>query len=381
MDGTEFASARRRRDGRADAQQDDRPGFGDNTSSNVGQLYFVAANQTLAGSGTVEFGKSASNALFAQGNGSSISVQLTVDAGIQIQGLAGAITGFYPAHDTTILNGTIDMGAQPFALAVNEIGAVTAAGTGQVTLSGTGSTISAASFNVGAGSVVVLAATVNNTGNALTVSGSGTLELTGTLTGGTVNLSGAALQLYGGTIQGSTLANGSGGTLVLTSFGGMLAGGVTIGAGVTVDATQGHFTTDYAIVTGGLTLNGTIDLGSSNGSSSTAGTLDFEGGNQALTGNGTVVFGSDESSNALFAEGNGSSISVALTIGAGITIQGGSGNVNGVYGADSIILDGSIAADNGGDIIVGNGLASAKRSRALHPFPPAIERKSTSTNR
>jgi YD repeat-containing protein len=94
----------------------------------------------------------------------------------------------------------------------------------------------------------------------------------------------------------------------------------------------------YAFVTGGMTLDGTLDLGASNGI--TAGRIYFNG-TQTLSGSGTVVLGGS-GSNALYALGNNGNSPATLTIGSGITVQGGSGIVGGYYSNDSVVNDGTI---------------------------------------
>src|SRR5207245_1963539 len=105
--------------------------------------------------------------------------------------------------------------------------------------------------------------------------------------------------LAGGTISGGTITSTGGMALALTNSGGTLAGGIVIAAGVAVDATQQLYG-NSATVTGGLTLNGSLDVGSVSGDA--YGRLTFQG-TQTLGGTGTVALGGS-SSNALLAYGN-----------------------------------------------------------------------------
>ena len=154
--------------------------------------------------------------------------------------------------------------------------------------------------------------------------------------------------MQGGTISGGTITSTGGSVLALTDNSGTLVGGVTIAAGTTLDATQNITgTQDYAYVMGGLTLNGTANLGSAGGS--TNGKLYFENVSQTLTGSGTVTFGSS-TSNALYAYGNGGSNPVMLTIGSGITVQSGSGILGGYNSGDTAVNLGTITVGGSGTL-------------------------------
>ena len=119
---------------------------------------------------------------------------------------------------------------------------------------------------------------------------------------------------------------------------------MTIAAGTTLDATQNiNGTEDYANVTGGLTLNGTANLGATNGS--TYGQLYLEG-SQTLSGTGTVTFGSS-TGNRLNAQGNNGNAPATLTVASGISIKGGSGIIGGYYSNDSAVFDGPITVASG----------------------------------
>ena len=167
---------------------------------------------------------------------------------------------------------------------------------------------------------------------SLSIAAASTFSDTVTLSGGT--LSGGPISTNGATLVGTY--NGSGGTL----------------AGVTLDGTLDLATNNQAnvTVTGGLTLNGTIDLDNFWGT--TRGQLRFVGA-QTLGGSGSVLFGGNgnESDQITTATSNGDS--GTLTIGSGITIHG----KYGVIGNSSLPLinQGTIAADISGGQIVING--------------------------
>ena len=129
---------------------------------------------------------------------------------------------------------------------------------------------------------------------------------------------------------------------MLTDSGGTLAGGVTVATGTTLDGTQNIGSQEYAYVTGGLTLNGAVNLGNSSGS--VYGDLYFENGPQTLSGTGTVTFGT---STVNHLEAYGPNTAATLTIASGIIVQGGSGTVGGYYSADSLVNDGTITSASG----------------------------------
>ncbi|MCY2986889.1 MAG: hypothetical protein NTY19_03365, partial [Planctomycetota bacterium] len=113
---------------------------------------------------------------------------------------------------------------------------------------------------------------------ALTISG-------GTFYAATTIQVNNTLTLSGGTLKHATVLPGSGGhRITFTSSGGTLDG-VTVNGDL--DLTGGGKANVGALVTGGLTLNGTASLGSD----STSGQLYFSG-SQTLGGTGSVVFGS-----------------------------------------------------------------------------------------
>ena len=111
-------------------------------------------------------------------------------------------------------------------------------------------------------------------------------------------------------------------------------------------------TGDLATVTvrGGLTLDGTIELGSTN-NTSYYGDLNFQGA-QTLGGTGSVVFG-DSGNNAInTASANGDS--GTLTIGPGITIDGEYGLIGYDGGGNQtpLVVQGTIASTGGENISI-----------------------------
>ena len=174
------------------------------------------------------------------------------------------------------------------------------------------------------------------------------------LTGGTLQIGttaqiGANLILAGGTILGGTFNETGGGVISLSTSGGKLDG-VTVN-GIIDAATQSGNATVYD----GLTLNGTLSLGNSGGS--TSGQILFGDSTDAaggLTGTGAVVFGAS-SSNSINNNSSLGGASGTLTFGPNITIQGGSGSIVNDFATSSIVNQGAIdAGTSGGTILLGS---------------------------
>jgi len=163
-----------------------------------------------------------------------------------------------------------------------------------------------------------------------------------TLSGGALNVATTVqvsntFTISGGTLSNATvLASGSGQGLTLSGSGSTLSG-VTISTGVTIAETTSSLTVAIA---GSLTLDGTLDVG--NGS--VADTFDFLG-SQTLGGSGTVVFGASQLNNLT---AKAISTPATLTFGSGITVDGGSGKVQGNSATDSIINNGTILSNVSG---------------------------------
>src|SRR5205085_1676893 len=132
-----------------------------------------------------------------------------------------------------------------------------------ITLNGSGwSNDNSGRISAVTGATVNLAGTATNTSRSITLSGSGTIMLQGTISSGSVDM-----------INGARLASTAG-----------ALDGVTVNGDLDISTASGAFVT----LTNGLTLNGTAFLGNSSGS--TYGYLRFNG-TQTFNGNGTVLFG------------------------------------------------------------------------------------------
>ena len=374
------------------------------TANNYGHLYFFLS-QTLAGSGTINFGASQNNAIYAQGNNGTIPGTLTIGIGIVVQGKGGAIQGYFTIDAASLLarlprpegggtasggipgtftnGGTITVASGALAMQgpfTNQAGGIVMA---------TGATLTLGSSNYAWSNLGAITATssITNLGGAFSVAGLGAF----TRTGGTVNLTGSltnsnatlalnsvtgSWDLAGGTVVGGTITDTGGALLVLTNAGGTLAG-VTIPAGTTIDGTE--ISNANATVTNGLTLNGVINLGDT---ANNYGHLFFFL-SQALNGSGTINFGASQN-NAIYGQGNNGIIPGTLTIGSGIVVQGKAGAIQGYFTIDAVVNDGTIAETGGGTFNVSGGIPGtftnggtitvASGALAIWPCPLPIRR-------
>src|SRR5581483_3368088 len=104
------------------------------------------------------------------------------------------------------------------------------------------------------------------------------------------------------------------------------------------------------LVTGGMVLNGTLNIGSADGSIASS---VYFGGTGTLSGSGQVVFGNSINNelNAGTPSGFGG---VTLTIASGISIHGGSGSLNGAdFQTDTIINQAQIVIPSGQSLTIG----------------------------
>jgi hypothetical protein len=184
--------------------------------------------------------------------------------------------------------------------------------------------------------------------NRLELAG-GTLDITGNML--TRNAATGSLILSGGTLVGGTI-NASGGAKV------MVTGYVTLD-GVTLNADLDLTTANAsAVVQNGLTLNGTARIGDPNGQSTA--NLTFAG-DQLLSGNGSVLFGSAVPQLFFGQPSGGNTLQVStgtMTIGSGITIGGGYGILSSpsfsIGQVPSLVNQGTIAADGSNSAITIN---------------------------
>ncbi len=336
------------------------------STGNFGYLSFNGGTQTLGGTGSVLFGSSTGNTVWV---GESSGTNLTIGPNVLIHGQNGVV-GINPNRLGSFTNGTF-----------NNQGTINAdVSGGAITLDGvnwTNSALAPKGLQVAAGATMSLATSWSNSGT-ITAAAASTLNLGGTFNtaglgainsaGATVNLTGTLTntattltldnttgpwRLFGGPINGGTVATTGSSTLVATNTGGALANGVTFNG--TLDATTVNGA--HVSITGGLTLaTGTVlQIGSSTGN---FGYLSFNGGTQTLGGTGSVLFGSSTGNTVWTGESSGTN----LTIGPNILIHGQNGvvgsNVNrlGSFTNGTFTNQGTINADVSGGAITLDGV-------------------------
>ena len=342
-------------------------GLGSTDGVRSGALWFYGT-QTLGGTGDVLFGGHALNLIQNRSNGGDAGA-LTIGPGITIHGENGTVgNSAYPVInqgtiDADVAGGTIVVYGGPLTnegtlkadggvLGVHFGTGGTSTGTLAAVNGGTLSTIDtwtlAGTTTAGTGATVNLGGTVQlDTGFALTTA-AGTLNLTGTLdlAGGTVHTltldaASGSLNLRNSAILGGTVS-GSGGAQLVAAFGNnYLRQGVTLDADLDMTATQSIDVYVYD----GLTLNGTIGLGSADGAvaSATCGSTAIRRSKAPAT----VVLGGN-ASNLLQNRPNGGDAGT-LTIGSGITVHGKTGTIgSSLY---PLINQGTITADVAGGTI------------------------------
>ena len=220
------------------------------------------------------------------------------------------------------------------------------------TIQGPTGTTTINSLDIQSGNLVLAGAGLSVTDSVTVENGQNLKVTSGTLTAATIHLDDSTLTLNGGAVKDATIDGTGTGKLILTNNSGTLSA-VTVAAGMVIDGTQ--LNTSYpqnsnsVNVINGLTLNGSLLLGKADGS--TAGTLYFNG-TQTLGGTGVVTFGNSVG-NGLIENGSGT---VTLTIGSGITVQGGSGSISGAgnYGQiQSVINQGTVNVSGGGNVVIG----------------------------
>ncbi len=287
---------------------------------NNASLLNFEGNQTLSGNGNIVFGSTASNNRVGVDGGNKT---LTLANGITIQGVNGTI------GVGQLVNGSGNT-------LVNQ-GLISSDGGGTISLAGASFVNQSMAQAVGAGSVLQLNSAVDNSAGVLRSTGGGVVLQNGV------------------TVTGGNITNSGGGTYRVSVSSVNFLSGVTLTSGSNIDMAT-------AVATGrvinGMTLNGTLNLGSSS-------LLNMEG-DQTLMGTGSIVLGAGANNRVGVDGGN-----KTLTIASGVTIRGVDGSIgvgqliNG--SGNSIINNGVINSDGGGTITVqglGGGMANNGLLRA-----------------
>ena len=310
----------------------------------VGGQFIIASTVTIRGGPPVGMGSSSINDYFSEGSivnngtidadGTSLSFGNPVSQGVQKN-----------LFDNV---GTLEAtnGGSVAVLDLVNSGSVLASAGSALTLSGTLENDSTITVTNSAVNLNCSSFTQAQLGN-FSRSGS-TVSLSGTLTGGlTLDATTGSWNLMAGTLLGGTLAESGGAELVFTSFGGTL-NGVTVNGEMDLTAVGAN-----ASVLNNLVLNGTMYIGDQLGNPANVFFGDPTHAAGSLTGAGIVTFGT-RNNNSIENFGLGT-----LTIGAGITIHGKSGEIFSNTATESIVNLGTIDADvSGGSILVNNGLGN-----------------------
>jgi hypothetical protein len=166
-------------------------------------------------------------------------------------------------------------------------------------------------FSAGSGAQLFIQGVIDNSNSALTLSGPGTFPVWGTIRGGTL------VSANGGKLSGST--NGGG-----------YLDGVTLNADLDLTA-SGIF------IVNGLTINGTILIGKSDGTSASS-LQPGNGSSLPIHGTGNILFGGSPYNSI-------SGGSLGATLDSGVTIHGKNGVI------EDLTNYGTIAADVAGGTI------------------------------
>ena len=232
-------------------------------SSNVFGYLLFSRSQTLGGTGTVVFGQSLVNTLYMSGSAAT----LTIGPGITVRGQNGTI-----GYNSSLISGL------PTNVAVVNQGTIEAdvAG-GTITIDGTGGE-NVATLNALNGATVSLQATnlqdigtnyadatsafslggsLSNSGNTLALTGPGTFTLSGTIQGGTVSVAAGTSFDDSGTLDGVTL---DGNAVVSGNTGATILDGLTLNGTLAVGSPSINLF-GYVEFSGTQTLGGTGDGG------------------------------------------------------------------------------------------------------------------------
>ncbi|HNQ05101.1 MAG TPA: hypothetical protein PKH69_10875, partial [Thiobacillaceae bacterium] len=271
-----------------------------NGTVNIGNNSVLApqGNQTISGNGTINFTDSNTN--------NRLNVEagvLTLTSGITVRGHTGRI------GDQSYVGGA--------ATLINQ---------GTIAADVSGGTI-----------VLGVASGITNTGTMRADNG-GTLQINPNgpgvaNAGGTIRADNNGVVLFNGVIiDGGTLDTGSGGRLVAANNGNNFLNNTTLNG--TLDLASA---TGIQRITGGMVLDGTIDIGNNS--------VLAPQGTQTIAGNGSIVFADNNTNNRLNVEAG------TTTLASGITVRGGNGIIGQqafAGGAATLVNNGTIAADVAG---------------------------------
>jgi hypothetical protein len=276
--------------------------------------------ETIGGTGRLVFSSNLHNQLISSPD--SITVTLGPEASIH-----GLFVTFYPTNASFINEGTIGPDAGGLFYIKKNI----------INQNGTLSAASGAHLDVVNNSVI------DNTNSTLTLSGAGAIFLGGSLSLGT------------GTIRGGSLASANGGKLAGSESTGYYdrgyLDGVTLDADLDLTGVLLGINDPSIFIENGLTVNRTVFIGKSDGTS--WGDLTGFFSDEPIHGTGDILFGGD-GRNAI--GGYGGPI-----LDATMTVHGKSGTIN-----PGVVNYGTIAADVAGGTIVLGALTNYGTVEALN---------------
>jgi autotransporter-associated beta strand protein len=370
--------------------------IGDVAGSTYGRVYIGKSGApagTLSGTGTVELGGyGLLNTLYNNSDQNGAGGTLTIASGMIVRGKSGQVINNYSSG--TIVNqgtisadvsgGTIQVGADNAGTFQNQ-GTLSALNGAKLNVYGPWSNAAGANITAGAGSTLNLGSSSTPWSNAGTISATdATVNLGGTFTQadlGTFNRSGGTVTIVGqlngdlalgaatgnlNMIYPSSLQNGT-----YTASGGA---SLTVMGGTFVNATAngpvnviGGSGVGFLNVVGGLTLNGSLNIGDVPGTTYGQVNLGASGSVPGtLSGTGSVVFGGYGTVNSLSNSSNQTGAAGTLTIASGITIHGNKGQLVNTYNSGTILNQGTISADTtGGIITVGSAVGSVVNQGTL----------------
>ena len=338
-----------------------------NASGTITATMNCGGTQTWTGTGDILFGDSASDII----GESAANFILTIDTHLLIHGAKGTID-LNSGTDSLVNNGTIaaDVSGGVFAItaynwtnngtislndATMTISAYNSGSNLGTIASTTGSTLTFASGSAGwsnGGTLSCVGTTFNLGGNYTSATGLtfsaitspvNTVNITGTVdnsAGITFSSSLLPWNLHNGTISGGTITSSTSSNLIITT--GTLTA-VTIPMGSTLDLTTVNGAT--CTIQNGISIYGEVDIGNAGGS--VAASMNC-GGTQTWTGTGDILFGGSTGNTI-----GESAANFILTIDTGLLIHGNKGSIVLNSGTDSLVNNGTIAADvSGGAILV-----------------------------
>ncbi len=320
---------------------------GNAAGTTYGTLYFLNS-ETIDGTGSggsVLLEGSGSNRLLLYDQSAAVAV--TFGPNFTVHGKSGSLGSYQGRAGSGFSNqGTISADTPGGTIGLNfgssggNGGTLEAQG-GTLSVSGTWSN---SGTLVAASGTLVLASPYDNSNGQLTITANagGAVSFTSTFTNtnGSLTLTGAGtFYLAGGSIIGGTVTETGVSLVAINSANNTLNG-------VTLDGNLDLASINNAIVhlVNGLTLNGTLSVGNSGGS--TYGTV-YLNGTQTIGGSGSIVFGGS-GNNAIYLLGSG----LTETFGPNLTIHGKTGLIA-AYGSStgSFVNQGTINVDTAGGTI------------------------------